>query len=131
MMNDFFILMKQELVVIVIIFILLFIKLGNTQMKNESFLTVINVLLLLNVVSGFFFSASGKLFGDMFVTNDLLRFEKNVLSLGTLIISLQSHNWLKQHQHAPEFYMLMLSTLFGMFLMISSNKINTKRRNKF
>ena len=92
-------------------------------MKNESFLTVINVLLLLNVVSGFFFSASGKLFGDMFVTNDLLRFEKNVLSLGTLIISLQSHNWLKQHQHAPEFYMLMLSTLFGMFLMISSNNI--------
>ena len=90
MMNDFFILMKQELVVIVIIFILLFIKLGNTQLKNENFLTVINILLLLNTVSGFFFSASGKLFGDMFITNDLLRFEKNILSLGTLIISLQS-----------------------------------------
>lgn len=123
MLNDFLILMKQELVVTLIIFIPLFIKLGNTPIKNESLLTVINVLLLLNVVSGFFFSASGTLFGDMFVTNDLLRFEKNVLSLGTLIISLQSYNWLKQHQHAPEFYMLMLSTLLGMFFMISSNNI--------
>ena len=65
----------------------------------------------------------GSLFGDMFFTNELLVFEKNLLNLGTLIISLQSYNWLKDHKHVPEFYMLMLSTLLGMFFMISSNNL--------
>src|SRR5574339_558108 len=41
----------------------------------------------------------------------------------TLIISLQSYNWLKDHKHVPEFYILMLSTLLGMFFMISSGNL--------
>jgi NADH-quinone oxidoreductase subunit N len=65
----------------------------------------------------------GTLFGDMFRTNELLAFEKNLLNLGTLIISLQSYNWLKDHKHVPEFYMLLLSTLLGMQFMISSNNL--------
>ena len=123
MLNDFLILMKQELLVTAIIFILLFIKLGRKEWNNETLLTTINILLFLNLAVGFFYIRKGELFGDMFHTNELLTFEKNVLNLGTLIISLQSHSWLKQHKHAPEFYMLMLSTLLGMFFMISSNNL--------
>ena len=59
----------------------------------------------------------------MFRTNELLTLEKNFLNLGTLIISLQSYHWLKNHKHVPEFYMLMLSTLLGMFFMISSSNL--------
>jgi NADH-quinone oxidoreductase subunit N len=80
-------------------------------------------LLFINVATGFFFISKGNLFGDMFRTNELLTFEKNILNLGVFIISLQSHTWLKQHKHAPEFYMLMLSTLLGMFFMLSSNNL--------
>jgi NADH-quinone oxidoreductase subunit N len=123
MLNDFFILMKQELLITILIFILLFIKLAKTEWKNETFLTLINVLLFINLVVGFFFITPGALFGDMFRTNELLTFEKNILNLGVLIISLQSHSWLKQHHHVPEFYMLMLSTLLGMFFMLSSNNL--------
>src|SRR6266478_1559855 len=108
MLNDFLILMKQELLVTVLIFILLFIKLAKKEWKNETLLNIINVLLFINLAAGFFFISEGNLFGDMFRTNELLTFEKNILNLGTLIISLQSYSWLKQHKHAAEFYMLML-----------------------
>ncbi len=123
MIDDFLILMKQELLVTVIIFILLFIKLAKKEWNTGTLLSVINVLLFINLVAGFFYIREGTLFGDMFRTNELLAFEKNILNLGTFIISLQSHSWLKQHKHVPEFYMLMLATLLGMFFMLSSNNL--------
>ena len=123
MLNDFLILMKQELMITIIIFILLFLKLGNKEIKNGTLINFVNVLLLINLVSGFIMQKEGVLFGDMFRTNELLTFEKNLLNLGTLIISLQSYNWLKDHKHVPEFYMLLLSTLLGMQFMISSNNL--------
>lgn len=123
MVNDFLILMKQELVITLIIFVLLFVKLSNKETKNETLINVVNILLTLNLVSGFFMIREGNLFGDMFHTSELLILEKNLLNLGTLIISLQSYNWLKDHKHVPEFYILMLSTLLGMFFMISSNNL--------
>lgn len=123
MVNEFLILMKQELVITFIIFILLFIKLGKQETKSETLINLVNILLTLNLISGFFFQQAGSLFGDMFYTNELFTFEKNLLNLGTLIISLQSYNWLKDHKHVPEFYLLMLSTLLGMFFMISSQNL--------
>src|SRR5882757_6406099 len=120
MLNDFLILMKQELGVTLLIFILLFIKLAKKEWKNETVLALVNGLLFVNLVAGFFFIHKGNLFGDMFRTNELLALEKNILNLGVLIISMQSYSWLKQHKHVAEFYMLMLSTLLGMFFMISS-----------
>ena len=45
MLNDFLILMKQELVITVIIFILLFIKVGSKEWKNESIMMLVNGLL--------------------------------------------------------------------------------------
>jgi len=115
--------MKQELVITLIIFILLFVKLGKEETKNETLINLVNILLALNLVSGFLFQQSGILFGDMFRTTELFTFEKNLLNLGTLIISLQSYNWLKGHKHVSEFYILLLSTLLGMFFMISSNNL--------
>jgi NADH-quinone oxidoreductase subunit N len=123
MMNEFLILMKAELMITVILFILLFVKLGKKEMKSKALLNFINILLLINLASGFFYIPKGNLFGDMFHTNELLTLEKNFLNLGTLIISLQSYNWLKNHNHIPEFYMLLLSTLLGMFLTLSSNNL--------
>jgi NADH-quinone oxidoreductase subunit N len=123
MLNEFLYLMKAELMITVIIFILLFLKLGNKEMRNESMLNFINMLLVINLVSGFFYIPTGNLFGDMFGTNELLTLEKNFLNLGVLIISLQSYHWLKTHKHISEFYILLLSTLLGMFFMISSNNL--------
>lgn len=121
-MNEFLTLMKNELVVTAIMFLLLFIKIGK-GMKNESLLSLVQVLLLVNFIAGFFFNTEGNLFGDMFHTNSLIVFQKNILSLGVYLISLLCADWLKKSQHLPEFFILMLSALLGMFLLLSSGNL--------
>ncbi|HYV95348.1 MAG TPA: NADH-quinone oxidoreductase subunit N [Chitinophagales bacterium] len=123
MTKEFFVLMKFELIVTVIIFILLFLKIGRDNMKNDAVLNLVNILLLMNFAAGFFLNQQGTLFSDMFKTNPLIALEKNILNLGTLIISLQASSWLRNHKHVMEFYMLLLTTLLGMFFMISSNNL--------
>ncbi|MCG3167544.1 MAG: NADH-quinone oxidoreductase subunit N [Bacteroidia bacterium] len=118
-MNEL-LLMKSELVVTAIIFILLFIKINDIT-SNETVLKIINALLVLNVGAGFCcMDVTGELFSGMFKTNVLIAFEKNMLNIGTLLISLLSYEWLKNHRHLPEFFVLLLSSLLGMFFMISS-----------
>jgi NADH-quinone oxidoreductase subunit N len=63
------------------------------------------------------------LFGSMYVSDSLRLLLKNILSLSTLIVLLQSSSWLSkpEHQHkAGAFYLLVFATLLGMFFMISS-----------
>ena len=123
MLSNFFILMKFELLVAVIIFVLLFIKVGSSEWKNKTALRVVNILLLVNFIAGFFMNHDGTLFGDMFRTTKLIELQKNILNLGTLIVSAQAYAWLKDHKYVLEFYMLLLATLLGMFFMISSGNL--------
>ncbi len=122
MLNDFLILMKSELIITVIIFLLLFIKLSK-GMKNESLLLMLQLLLLLNFVAGFFLNRSGVLFDGLYKTSPLIFLQKNILNLGVYLISLLFADWLKKSEHMPEFFILMLSALLGMFFMISSGNL--------
>jgi NADH-quinone oxidoreductase subunit N len=123
MTQQFFLLAKQELALTLIIFILLFIKVGSTEWTNQAILRFVNILLLFNFIGGFVFTQTGMLFNEMFFTGKLVTTEKNILNLGTLLISLQAYDWLRLHKHVVEFYILLLSTLLGMFFMISSGNI--------
>lgn len=122
-MNEILILMKSEWVLLLIIIIFLFIKVGSAEWENENLLYLSNILLLINFILGFVLTTDGIIFDEMFKTNSLICLEKNILNFGTLIISLQSYHWLKNHKHIAEFYMLLLSTLLGIFFMISSNNL--------
>lgn len=121
-MNEMLTLMKPELVITGIIFLLLFIKIGK-GLKNETMLLLIQVLLLLNFITGFFFNAEGTLFGGMYQTTALMVFQKNILNLGVYLISMLFADWFKKSEHMPEFFMLMLSALLGMFFLISSGNL--------
>ena len=123
MMQQFFLLARQEMALTLIIFILLFIKVGANEWSNKAIFKLVNVLLLINFLLGFFFVQDGMLFNEMFHTGKLVVTEKNILNLGTLIISLQAYDWLLQHKHIVEFYVLLLSTLLGMFFMISAGNL--------
>lgn len=112
--------MKHELIIIAIIFILLILKVAKDYTK---WLDLVNILLLVNCILGWFGNSTVELFNGMFHTNELIILEKNILNLGTLIVSLQASSWLKTHAHVPEFFILLLSTLLGMFLMISSGNL--------
>lgn len=115
--------LRQELILTGIIFLLLFMKVGASEYKTEVILRLVNILLLVNFVVGFFPCPDATLFNGMFHTNKLLVLEKNILNLGTLIISLQAYDWLRGHRHVPEFYMLLLATLTGFFFMISAGNL--------
>ena len=121
-MNEFLTLMKPELLITVIIFLLLFIKIGK-GLKNETMLLLIQVLLLLNFIAGFFFNKEGILFDGMYQTTNMIAMEKNILSLGVYLISLLFAGWFKRSEHMPEFFILMLSALLGMFFLISSGNL--------
>lgn len=121
-MNEILTIMKSELLVTIIIFLLLFIKLGR-GMKNESMLLLIQVLLLLNFIAGFFFNQEGMLFDGMYHSTKMLMLQKSILNLGVYLISLLFSGWFRKSEHMPEFFMLMLSALLGMFFMISSGNL--------
>lgn len=120
-MNELF-LMKNELLITVIIFLLLFIKIGR-GLVNTSMLSLVQVLLFVNVLAGFFFNQDASLFSGMFYTNAMIAFQKNILSTGVFLISLLCADWLKKTPHLPEFFILLLSALLGMFFMISSGNL--------
>ena len=121
-MSEFFILMKNELVITAIIFLLLFVKISR-GIKNETLLSLIQFLLLLNFVLSIFLNKEGDLFGNMFHNDPLIVFEKSILNLAVYLISLLCSGWLKKTEHLAEFFILMLSSLLGMFLMISGGNL--------
>jgi NADH-quinone oxidoreductase subunit N len=123
MMNyNILIQLRQELALALLIFILLFIKLGKDR-SNESILNFINIALVINLGAGFCCHETGVLFNGMFNTNALIVFEKNLLNLALLIISMQSNAWLKNNKNLIEFYILTFTSLMGMFFMISSGNL--------
>ena len=115
--------LRQELMVTVILFLLLFIKVGAREYRTETLLWLVNVLLAVNFILGFFPAPPSVLFSGMFHTNGMIVLEKNILNLGTLIVSLLAYDWLKDHRQATEFYLLLLATLTGFFFMISSGHL--------
>src|SRR5665647_3529152 len=118
-MNEFLKLMKTELLITIIIFLLLFIKLSK-GINNDLLLMIIQNLLLLNFIAGFFFNASGNLFDGMYHTNTLISFQKSLLNLAIYLISLLFTGLFKKTEHLAEFFMLMLSALLGLDFLISS-----------
>ena len=74
-------------------------------------------------IVGFLPSEGANLFGSMYISDALRVLLKNVLNVSTLIILLQSAGWLgkeENHSKTGPFYLLIFSTLMGMYFMISA-----------
>lgn len=120
--NDFF-LMRHELVLVIIALLLLMVDLGLKPANKRRILPVAIVLFLIHTLIGFLPNESGILFGGMFQTSPLILMMKNVLNVGVFIILLQSYGWLikdENKEKMSEFFVLMFSTLIGMYFMISA-----------
>ena len=60
-------------------------------------------------------------FGGLYVASQAVNVMKLVLTFGTFIVVIMSDAWVEKNQRtAGEFYMLILSTLLGMFVMMLS-----------
>lgn len=115
--------MRHELLLSVLMLLILIIDLMLTGESRKSMIPVSLALFLGVVIIGFLPASEGSIFGGMYKTNGTTLLMKNILNIATLIVFLQSAAWLKKeenNQKLAEFFILILSTLIGMNLMISS-----------
>ena len=119
-----FLLMRHELLLLAIILLLIVGEIFTNKNKKESLVHLAIFLFGIHTIIGFFGLDEGELFGGMFRTNNLIYFFKNVLNVGVFILLLQSADWIQEkvieENKGTEFFMLLLSSLLGMYFMISA-----------
>jgi len=119
-----FLLMRQEILLLAIILLLLICEIFIAQNKKSSIIHLAIFLFGIHTIVGFFAIEESEIFGGMFRTNGLIHFFKNVLNVGVFIILLQSADWLQekivQQNRGTEFFVLLFSSLLGMYFMISA-----------
>ena len=93
----------------------------NKSEKKNGFLSKLTCVLLLGQICACLFAESESAFGGLYVTSQAVNVMKTILTFGTFIVVIMAQPWLEtQKRIAGEFYMLTLSTLLGMFVMMSS-----------
>jgi NADH-quinone oxidoreductase subunit N len=114
--------MQPELILTGIILLILLAEISLN--KKDIIVDISIILFLILTIAGFVNNPDGKLFGGMFRTDQTINMLKNILNVGVLIILFQSASWVKNKMKASarlsEFYILMFSSLLGMYFMISS-----------
>ena len=122
-----FLLMTPEVTLALALIVLLVADLvmGNDKSK-QYFQTLALVVFGIHTIYNFFIqgeiSGQQEAFSGMYLTSNIHVFVKNMLNVGTLLVLIFSIEWNKKENsnHIAEFYLLMMSTLFGMYLMVSS-----------
>ena len=116
--------MRHEVILLVITLTLLMAEISLPKSRKESIIHLGIFLFGIHTIVGFLPLAEGELFGGMFRTNGLIHLVKNILNLGVLILLLQSADWIRMHlvadKKSTEFFLLLFSSLTGMYFMISS-----------
>jgi len=121
-LSNFFSIMKGEIVLTAIILILL---IAEIFVKDKGKIIHLAIgLFLVHSVLGFLGVDEGVLFGGMFKTGPTINLMKNILNVGVLIVLFQSASWVKNKmqecERVSEFYILLMTSLLGMYFMISA-----------
>ena len=118
-----FLIMRGEIsLLLVFLLIFLFDTFGGKKSLKGLSITAC-VLFALHTVWNIIPVDSATAFGGMYQTSPIASMVKTVLNIGTLIVLLQSISWSDIPDvklRRGEFYELLLVTLFGMYLMVSS-----------
>ncbi|MBT8307585.1 MAG: NADH-quinone oxidoreductase subunit N [Maribacter sp.] len=119
-----FLAMRHEIILLAITLLLIVAEVFIPQNKKQSIVHLAILLFGLHTIVGFLPIMETNLFGGMFRTNGLIHFFKNILNLGVFILLLQSADWLRakifSQNKGTEFFILLFSSLLGMYFMISS-----------
>ena len=119
-----FLLMRHEILLLALILLLLIAEIFIPQNKKHSIVHLAIFLFGIHTILGFLPTDESSLFGGMFRTNGMIHFFKNVLNIGVFILLLQSADWLQEkvmgQNKGAEFFILLFSSLLGMYFMISS-----------
>ncbi len=123
-----FLYMHEELAllaVLVIMFIYDLIVCTDRKGSKPVLNTAVPVVLMaaLTIFNAIPCMPTGEVFGGMYQTTSMTTIMKTVLNIGTLIVFLMAKGYLgrdENHVKQGEFYILTLSTLLGMYFMISA-----------
>ncbi len=116
MMPEFYLVL-----ILLVVFAIDFIM-HRSQKKHDVMFGVTVALMLVLPFRIAFLSEPSVAFGGMYIASQAANVMKVILSIGTAIVLLMAEPWLKNegNRHEGEFYLLVLSTLLGMFIMVSS-----------
>ena len=124
-----FLVMKEELSLIAVLLILFIADLFmSPDAHKRDGRPVLNTMLpvalmLIHIAVTIVPGPVTEAFGGMYYNSPIQHIVKSILSIGTLIVFLMAHEWMRHPETAVkqgEFYFLTLSTLLGMYLMISA-----------
>ncbi len=109
------------LVAILIIVFFADFALYRSEKKSRTLYILTAVLMLLQIVPCALAEPT-EAFGGLYVTSQMANVMKTILTAGTLIVIIMAQPWIENagRKTAGEFYMLIVSTLLGMYMMISS-----------
>ncbi len=119
-----FLIMRHEVILLLIALIMLTAEISLPKHKKGSLVHLAIFLFGIHTIVGFLPLQEDSLFGGMFRTNGLIHLAKNILNIGVLILLLQSADWIKENlleeYKGTEFFILLFSSLLGMYFMVSS-----------
>jgi NADH-quinone oxidoreductase subunit N len=114
--------MRLEVLLTIMVLYQLIADLSEKENKRSVINFTISFFAVITI-TGWLPSANANLFGSMYIQDELRVLLKNILNISTLIILLQSTGWLNKSENQSKtgaFYLLIFSTLMGMYFMISA-----------
>ena len=108
-------------IILLAVFVIDFIV-HHSEKKHDILFSVTVALMVVLPVRIALLSEPSQAFGGMYVASQASNVMKIILSVGTVIVLIMAEPWLKNEakRYDGEFYLLVLSTLLGMFFMVSS-----------
>ena len=110
---------EATLVAILLIVFCADFALHKHEKKNNVLFLLTSVLLVCQLAPSLLVEPA-EAFGGTYVTSPMVNVMKTILTMGTLIVVIMSQTWIKTIRYQGEFYLLVLSTLIGMYMMMSS-----------
>lgn len=98
--------------------------LAPTDKRRSGFNPMICLLMFAHILINLFPIETHTVFGGMYIATPAIGVIKTILAFGTLIVLIQSKEWLSRPDTAfkeGEFYLLLIATLLGMNMMVSAN----------
>jgi NADH-quinone oxidoreductase subunit N len=121
-----FLMMRQEAGLIIVFLLLLLYDVFSSEKSKVYFRFTACLLFGIHTFLGFLPHESGVAFGGMYMCSDMTVLMKNILNIGTLLVLMQSGQWLRSIDvkvREGEFYIIMLATLIGMYFMVSATNL--------
>lgn len=118
-----FLVMKEELSLVAVMVILLLYDVFGSKKSLWYFQPVACILFAVHTLLHVVPSTAAEAFGGMYQYTPMIGVLKTILNIGTLIVLMQASEWLRGEptiHKRGEFAFLLLSTLLGMYFMVSS-----------